>query len=272
RDESGDTTTNSSYPETMSPEQPSTWAQLHFGLPVYVPGPLAVHSRAIVYHRDEKGSNVPDGNVGGYTNCGDNMDFWTEWGQRVYYKMPNGEEYADFNVQNQSDIADWPCFAKYYVTFPLPPQPTGTQVVTAALTLHLFGGSGEINQRTPSLIQVLIVKEDWDEETLSWNNAPLAQENVSQTWVQPAPESVDWPGIPYRWDVSYAVAQAYAMGERFLRLAVYSADSNYHSGKYFVSSDTGDWNADGRPRLDIAFGKPFEVRSRVFLPVVRHNR
>jgi len=23
------------------------------------------------------------------------------------------------NVQNQSDISDWPCFSKYYVTFPL---------------------------------------------------------------------------------------------------------------------------------------------------------
>ncbi len=244
------------YPEEMSPDQPGTWAQLHFGLPTYVPGPTAVHSQAVIYHRDTNHSNVFDGGVGGYTNCGDGMDFWTEWGERVYYTFPNGEEYGDFNIQNQSDIADWPCFSKYYITFPLPPQPAETVVRSATLTLHLWGGSGSPEQRTPSLIQIFTVSEDWSESTLNWNNAPLAQENVSQRWVQPVFGSVNWPGVRYDWDVSYAVAKAYAAGATHLRLAVYSADSNYHSGKYFVSSDTGDWNAQGRPRLTVVFGRP----------------
>jgi len=39
-----------------------------------------------------------------------------------------------------------------------------------------------------------------------------------------------------------------------LRLILYSADSAYHSGKYFVASDTGDWNLEGRPRLDVQWG------------------
>ncbi len=33
--------------------------------------------------------------------------------------------------------------------------------------------------------------------------------------------------------------------------ALYRADSAYHSGKYFVFSDTGDWNEAGRPRLEV---------------------
>jgi hypothetical protein len=53
--------------------------------------------------------------------------------------------------------------------------------------------------------------------------------------------------------VSGAVAQAYSAGQP-LRLVLYSADDNYHSGKYFVSSDTDDWNAVGRPTLVVQWG------------------
>jgi hypothetical protein len=256
------------WPEAMASDQPSTWAQLHFGLPTYAPPPLVVRGLATVYHK-YKGANVPDGAVGGYTVCGDGMDFWTEWGQRVYYTFPNStDEYGDFNIQNQADIADWPCFSKYYVTFPLPALPPGSTVVSATLTLHLFGGAGDPNQRPDSLIQVLTVNEDWNEATLNWNNAPLPLENVSRAWVKPVKGNVNFPGIPYRWDVSYAVAKAYAAG-RPLRLAMYSADSDYHTGKYFISSDTGDWNEAGRPRLDIAYGEAFSVTSRTFVPIAR---
>jgi hypothetical protein len=51
------------------------------------------------------------------------------------------------------------------------------------------------------------------------------------------------------------VAQAYGKGQP-LRLAMYSADSDYHSGKYFTSSETGDWNAEGRPLLTVVWGSP----------------
>ena len=106
--------------------------------------------------------------------------------------------------------------------------------------------------------QILTVAEDWDDATLTWNNAPLALENVSQAWVNPrqlSPGESLFPGLAKTWDVSRAVAQAYAQGQP-LRLAVYSADSAYHSGKYFISSDTGDWNEAGRPQLDVTWGNP----------------
>lgn len=264
----GPALTDKFWPEAMSPDRPATWAQLHFGLPAYAPPPAAVRGVATVYHK-YRGANVPDGAVGGYTTCGDGMDFWTEWGQRVYYTFPNSnDEYGDFNIQNQADISDWPCFSKYYVTFPLPALPPGAVVVSATLTLHLFGSAGDPSQRPDSLIQVLTVNEDWNEATLNWNNAPLALENVSRAWVQPVRGNVNFPGIPYRWDVSYAVAKAYVAGQP-LRLAMYSADSDYHTGKYFVSSDTGDWNEAGRPRLDIAYGEAISVSARVFVPLVR---
>jgi hypothetical protein len=59
--------------------------------------------------------------------------------------------------------------------------------------------------------------------------------------------------VPYTWDISRAVAAAYTAGGP-LRLVLYSADSDYHSGKYFVSSDTQDWNETGRPTLQITLG------------------
>jgi hypothetical protein len=55
---------------------------------------------------------------------------------------------------------------------------------------------------------------------------------------------------PRVWDVCYAVAQAYARGEP-LRRILYSAHSAYHSGKYFVSSNTGDGNTERRLLLEV---------------------
>lgn len=152
-------------------------------------------------------------------------------------------------------MADWPCFAKYYVTFPLDGIPSGKVIISATLTLHQFGNAGEPGQAQPSWIQALVASADWQENTITWNNALPAYENIGGAWVEPLAEHPGWPGVPRRWDVSYAVARAYSRGEP-LRLVLYSADSAYHSGKYFVSSDTGDWNSEGRPRLEVVWGNP----------------
>jgi len=99
------------------------------------------------------------------------------------------------------------------------------------------------------------VDQDWDEDTLTWNNAPLAGENITGTWVDPLPVLPGWPGVPRQWDVSRAAAQAHAAG-RPLRLAVYSADYAYHSGRYFTASDVDDWDEVGRPTLTVTWGEP----------------
>jgi hypothetical protein len=123
------------------------------------------------------------------------------------------------------------------------------------LILHEFGGSGggEWGETERSLIQISTFDSDWSESSLNWNNAPLARQNVSRAWVSPMTGALTWPGVPYRWDVTAAVKDALTAGQP-LRLAAYSADTEYHSGKYFVSSDTGDWNAEGRPTLKISLG------------------
>lgn len=99
---------------------------------------------------------------------------------------------------------------------------------------------------------------------LTWNNAPLATENLGGTWVDP----VDFfnPGVPYQWDVSKAVATAYAQ-QAPLRLAFYSADGAYHSGKYFWSSDADE---SVRPLLQVRWGEPVSATEQLYLPVINH--
>ena len=107
----------------------------------------------------------------------------------------------------------------------------------------------------PSLIQVLTVTDNWNESTLTWNNAPLPAENVAAAWVDTYDAPAGTPGIAYTWDVSGPLAAAYARGEP-LRLALYSADTAIHSGKYFYSSDTDDWGGTVRPSLTVTWGDP----------------
>jgi len=235
------------WPESMASSAPASWGEIAFGLPSY-DAPDSTDPIILTIRQGLDGVNVPDTHVGGGTICGDDVDFWDEWGDT----NRAGED--PVNIQNQGDIADWPCFSKYYLTFPLDSIPPGKVVRSAYLTLHKAGHSGAQGQAQPSLIQVMMVGEEWGEDNITWNNAPLATENVASLWVDPA-TFPGWPGTPFTWDVSYAAAQALSSGTP-LRLALYESDSAYHSGKYFITSDTGDWNEEARPTLVIEVGDP----------------
>ncbi len=245
-DRAGTSIPDQTWPEAVNTQRPSTWGQLVFGLPGYTP-PAAVPGEVVIVRQGVDGAVVVDAHVGGHTTCGEGLwpDIFSNWGEANY------AGYAQINIQNQWDVADWPCFSKYYVSFPLDALPSGKTVISATLTVYLFGNAGyEPGDSQPSLIQAFTVAEDWNEATLTWNNAPLAVENGTATWVYP----VDFfdPGVPYQWDVSRAVAEAYAAGDP-LRLALYSADSEYHSGKYFWSADA---DRSVRPILRVLWGDP----------------
>ena len=233
------------WPEAANLGRPGTWGQLRFGRPVYTP-PTSVVTGSTVVRQGLNGAVVPDAAVGGHTVCGEGMDAWTDWGNANY------AGYAQFNIQNQWDIADFMCFSKYYVTFPLAGVPPGKAIVSARVTLQFFGNAGYTpDDATPSAINALTVGEGWSEAAITWNDAPYAAENTSVTWVHPV--SAGHPAGPYQWDVSYAAAQAYARGEP-LRLAFYSTDGDYHSGKYFWTSDADDGMPAARPVLEVTWG------------------
>jgi len=231
------------WPETMAPNIPSSWGQLSFGSENYI-RPRALPVDTVTIRQGLNGSSVVDGEVGGHTTCGnDGYNKWTDWGNTNYAGI------IQINIQNQWDVADWPCFSKFYITFPISSVPPGYTIISATLTMSLFGtaGGGPWGDPPNSYIEVLTVGEDWNEASLTWNNAPLASENISGAWVPPVVGD-------YHWGVGSAVDQAYKTGEP-IRLVVYSIDGERHSGKYFYSSDSNDWNGEIRPTLRIVYGK-----------------
>jgi hypothetical protein len=206
---------------------------------------------------------VTDAHVGGGALCGTEHagHYFSTWGD--YNRAGDGQ----INIQNQWDVSDFPCFSKYYVTFPLDSLPPDKMIISATLTMNHFGGAGYADSTPPvSLIQVSRVAEAWNEETITWNNAPLAAENVAAATIDVLGSYPGWPGIERRWDVSGLVAVAYDAGEP-ARLTLYSADGAYHSGKYFFSSDAG---MEGRPKLEIIWGDPVSQGpgSQLYLPLV----
>ncbi len=241
------------WPENLADGQPGTWGQLRFGIPSYVPQPAVPRGSTIIRDR-LNGVNVPDAAVGGTIGnmCPGSPDvIWNQWAN---FSDPHNMQ---FNVQNQRDISDWPCFAKYFITFPLGTVPSGKVIISATLTLHQFGnaGDGGTPAPEPSYLQILTLGQAWNEDTLTWNTAPLARENVSGAWVDPLPGYGGDPGVPRTWDVSRAVAESYYAGEP-LYLAIYSADWAYHSGRYFWSSDHDEYPAEARPTLQVYWGDP----------------
>ena len=244
-DEDGTAHEDRNWPEGLSSTAPSTWGEMHFGLPSYTPPSGVVGSSTVTIRHGENGAVVPDGHVGGATNCGGYPPFWDTWGNFNY-----AGDY-EINIQNQWNLGDWGCFSKYYITFPLDALPVDQAILSAELSMYHFGNSLP-SEAQPSLIQVFTVDQDWNENTLVWNNAPLAVENVARTWVNPLP--LGGAGQYITWDLSGAVAEAYANGQP-LRLALYSADSARHSGKYFSSSEAGV--SIRRPTLDITYGAAY---------------
>jgi hypothetical protein len=195
------------------------------------------------------GTIVVDGEVGCHTNCGEGLDRFYEWGEANYASVDR------VNIQNQYDLADFPCFSKFYITFPMDNVPLGKVISAANLTLYQFGnaGGGEWGPAPSSLIQVFTVAGDWREESITWNNAPQAVENISQTWVPWLSSYPGAEGIPRTWDVTNAVAEAYLSGKP-TRLALYSADTERHSGKYFWSSEFD--LEESRPTLQVLWIDP----------------
>lgn len=238
-----------SWPQNAIAETPFTWGKLIFGLPDYTP-PEVSFSQTEMIRENTSGTIVPDSGVGGTTGnlCpGDPYFIWNVWGNLNF-----GESWH-FNIQNQGDVADWPCFSKYYVQFPLNSVPVGKKIVSATLLLHYWGGSNPALAQS-SLIQVFTVKDDWQENSVTWNNGPCAWENVSRTWVHLPAVWPNWPKVPVYWDVSYAVDQAYRAGKP-LSIFLYEADWAQNSGKYFTSSEAEEWNVAGRPTLFVEWGE-----------------
>jgi hypothetical protein len=252
---------NEVWPETLEATSPASFGQIAFSPAAYQPPP-SVNQQSITIRRGLNASFVQDAYAGGGGTCGGG----------IYGGGDTPHPTDNLFVQNESDISDFPCFSKSYLQLDLSAIPAGKVIQSARLTLYQFGNSDPTNAPS-SYVQVFAVRDAWSETTLTWNNAPLAAENYPGTWVNPLLAFPGWPGVPATWDVTALLANAYASGQA-ANLAIYSADTGYNSGKYFTASDTGDWNANGRPTLTVTYGDPASggppvaYNHSVYLPAV----
>ncbi|MBI4136482.1 hypothetical protein HY469_00310, partial [Candidatus Roizmanbacteria bacterium] len=159
RDDPAQSVQSTVWPEGANLLDSTTWGSIVFGLPSYT-APSVANTATVTIRHNLNNDIVSDASVGGRTICGAPFDyvdpaipdFFNGWGDATEADY-DGIHREQINIQNQTDVADWPCFSKYYVTFPLNQIPAGKKIVSAQLTMHEFGGSNP-SQATPSLIQV----------------------------------------------------------------------------------------------------------------------
>ncbi len=248
--------TPQTWPEELEATCPATWGEIRFGRPTFSPSP-ALQEGTTVIRRGLGTGTVEDAWVGGGGTC--------SGGHKGDPDQDNYGDDGNLFVANQSLIADFPCFSKSFLKFDLGAIPAGKVIISATLTLHHWGNASP-DEAQPSLIWLLTVDDNWQEGTLTWNNAPLVRQNLTATWINPLPAFPGWPGIRYDWDATQAVAEAYAAG-RPLSVALYTADTNPHSSKYLKASETGDWNALARPTLTVVWGRALATINKRVSPI-----
>jgi hypothetical protein len=233
------------WPATANNAAPSGWGNLIFGLPTYQP-PSTTNNTTYTVQNGLNGQVVTDAMIGGGLNCFNTNaenNRWTQFGIQTYRQATR------VNIENEQDVSDFNCFSKYYITFSLKSLPAGKGVVSAKVALYLNGNFGGNNGPNPSLIQVATANQAWNPTTIAWNNAPSVGEVISRATVNLC-GACKKPGVLYTWDVSLAVANAYASGQP-LQLVFYSMDSAYHTGKYF---DSSYGYGSGIPALRVTLG------------------
>lgn len=170
----------------------------------------------------------------------------------------NETERKYFHVQNQDDYADWPCFSKIYLKFPLSSIPKDQRVVAATLRMYHGTPTSGGDQGARSLIQAFYVSNTvsdgapWTAANITWNNAPVPMANLAGTWGDRSGQELGWDKLPvWSWDVTPAVLTALTANDTHISFALNSADTDYHTGKGFTHpTDFKDWGRqDQRPTL-----------------------
>jgi hypothetical protein len=232
------------YNRNQTIQAPGTWqGQIVFGTePVYRPtgGLTAIAS-----------SDIPASQeivAGGSTLCGAPNDTdttlrFSQWGVRNWLTTP-GDDPRIATLQNQADVADFPCFSRVYQDYVLTPR--AGYVISATLTLTAVGHSGYSTQVPYPVLDQLAETGPFASNALTWNNAPPLIRNVVSAWV---------PGSGYPQAISFDVTQAVARAlaaHSDLYLVQYTGEESISSGIYFASINnpaTGQ-----RPQLHIVWG------------------
>ncbi len=232
------------WPENFDEGKPSTWAEFHFGDADYESSNETMTGSTTIRSSSPTDNTVEDSWMGGNGLCNGG------------HEGDNEANYGDDTrlfVGTETAETHFPCFNKSYLRFSLDDVPDNKVILSATMTLHLWGNA-DPTQAQPSWMHLFSIKDNWNEMSIHWNNAPMAFENIDAIWVNPySQQTIEWPGDPYSWNATQAVAEAYAEGDP-VSFALYGSDTEQHSSKYMTSSEIGNWNAEGRPTLVIEWG------------------
>lgn len=247
-----------SWPETFNANTPSTWGLLHYGYADYQPPAGVPRGTTMIRAASDADNTVEDSWNGGGGWC---------YGGHMGHREENHGASTDLFVGVETAPTHFPCYSKSYLRFSLDAIPRGKVILSATLTLHHWGDAGNPGDDTkPTWASLFTITDPWQEMVIHWNNAPMAQENVSASWIPLMVGDPDWPKTPVDWDATQAVAEAYSEGLP-ANMAIYASDTAMNSSKYLISSETGDWNIEGRPKLTVTWGDPLATLSKQVLPV-----
>jgi len=252
------------WPESLFHNGPSTWGELAFSPQAYRPPSVPVEGETTIRRAtDTDTSVVQDAWVGGGGWCGGGHEGGADENHGGF--NPDGSvKETELFAGSEVAVTHLPCFSKSFLRFYLDAVPAGKTILSATLTLHHWGNSGDPNASNDadhphdSYVWLYSISDSWTETGITWNNAPLVQENLDMVRVIPLTSHPGWPGIAYTWDATAAVTAAYDAGTP-VSLAIYDSANERNTSKYFTSSETGDWNVEGRPLLTVLWGQESQL-------------
>ncbi len=238
------------WPENFAADTPASWGELHLGYADYQPSSVTPAGTTVIRAASPTDNTVEDAWLGGGTDGIGGVGSDPQNGS----DLNHGDDERLF-VGSETAPTHFPFFNKSFLRFSLDAIPPGKEIISATLTLQHWGNAGQRSSLAEaSWVSLYTISDDWQEMSITWNNAPLAQENIAAAWIEPLASFPGWDNTPfYNWNATQAVSQAYAAGEA-ANLAIYSSDSARDTSKYLTSSETGDWNQAGRPTLTVVWG------------------
>ena len=250
------------WPENLSAGAPASWGELALSPPAYPPTPAVAQGTTVIRRASATDTSVvQDAWVGGGGWCGGGHEGGAD--ENHGGLNPDGSvEETELFAGSETAVTHLPCFNKSFLRFRLDAVPDNKVILSAQLKLHHWGNSGDPNAPLEedhphdSYVWLYTAPDGWSETGITWNNAPLALQNMGGVLIVPLDAFADWPGIPYTWDATEAVAAAYAAGQP-VSLALYDSAGGRNTTKYCTSSETGGWNLAGRPTLTVVWGEPF---------------
>ena len=182
----------------------------------------------------------------GFDLCGERYgsrkhSFYTVW---PYQTHPDDAPY----IQNQGNIADWPCFSRSYLRVPLAGQTAdldGKVVLSAKLKLTQQFNTGLYHGYRMMVQLDHVDPNNWQgRATANWNNTAIGTSNIAATWFE---QRNSGNFFELSWDVTQDFTAN--QNQAFLAYSAYILGYDLHMGSTFADENHPDF----APYLEITY-------------------